>query len=735
VTRGTDSGNSPAENGVAPERAPTPGEDRSQAYPGRPSGMRAEVTLSTPARTNRLAQEPSPYLRQHANNPVDWYPWGEEALTRARDEDRPIFLSIGYAACHWCHVMERESFEDAATAATLNEEFVPIKVDREERPDLDVVYMTAVQAMTGSGGWPLSVFLTPDLEPFFGGTYFPPEARWGMPSFREVLGAVADAWHHRRPEVEGSAASVTAHLAEISNRDGAADLNLEWVSRAALAALAADHDERRGGFGGAPKFPSPSRLFFLFERARKNDKARSMLARTLDAMAAGGMYDWLGGGFHRYSVDRDWLVPHFEKMLYDNALLARVYGQAGLAFGRKEWVEVARATADYLLREMRGPEGAFFASTDADSEGHEGRFFTWTPEQVRQALPTALAELVIAFFALTPEGNFEGGTSVLRPAHPLPEFAAELGIEPTAAAAALGEAREALLAARARRVPPATDDKRLAGWNGMAVASLAWLGAALPEPRYLTAARQAATFLLERIQPDGRIVRAWRDGAASGAETLEDLAWVSAGLLQLYEADGDVRWLTSAKGLIVRRLPHYQGASGVLYDTPDDGPQLIMRPRNPTDGATPSAAGELVATVLRLSALTGDEELRTAAERALGAESAVVARIPATTTTLLQAAEVARRPPTTLVVVGDPQWESTRNLLAVARREKPAACALAVSPSASVPDALVREVPLFAGREGMADGVARAYLCEGGACRLPIFEPAALSGALSELQR
>jgi len=554
-----------------------------------------------------------------------------------------------------------------------------------------------------------------------------------MPSFREVLAAVSDAWQHRRQELEGNAASVASHLASISNREAGTDLNIEWVSHSALAALAAEHDERRGGFGGAPKFPSPARLFFLLDHARKGEKARSMLARTLDGMAGGGMYDWLGGGFHRYSVDRDWVVPHFEKMRYDNALLARVYGQAGLAFDREEWVGVARATADYLLREMRGSEGAFFSSTDADSEGHEGRFFTWTAEQVRQILPPENAGLVIAFLALAPEGNFEGEASVLRPARALREVAAELKIEPGAAAEMLARARKELLAARAQRVPPATDDKRLAGWNGMAVWSLAWLGAALPEPRYVEAARRVAMFLLNHIQHDGRLVRSWRDGAASGTETLEDVAWVSAGLVQLYEAEGDIRWLASAKDLLSRRLRHYQGPAGTFYDTPDDGPNLIMRPRNPTDGATPSGAGTLAATVLRLSALTADRKLREAAERALRAEAAVVSRIPAATTTLLQAAEEARRPPRTLVVVGDPLWEATKRLLAVALREKPTGCVLALSPSVPVPAAVTREVPLFSGRERVEDGLALAYLCEGGACCLPIGDPGALSLALSEL--
>jgi uncharacterized protein YyaL (SSP411 family) len=689
--------------------------------------------VTQPGRANRLVHEPSPYLQQHAHNPVDWYPWCEEALARAKTENKPIFLSIGYAACHWCHVMERESFEDPETAAALNTEFVPIKVDREERPDLDAVYMTAVQAMTGSGGWPLSVFLTPNLKPFFGGTYFPPEERWGMPSFRKVLAAVADAWKDRREEVEGNAATLTAHLSRLSERGAATTLDVERASQSALAALADDHDERRGGFGRAPKFPTPSRLFFLLEHFRKFEEARTMLARTLDGMAAGGMYDWLGGGFHRYSVDREWLVPHFEKMLYDNALLARAYGEAGLTLNRKEWVDVARATADYLLGEMRGPEGAFFSSTDADSEGHEGKFFTWTSPQVRQALAPEQAELIIALCGLGAAGNFDGEASVLRPVQNLPDVAAELNIEPASAAETLAQARAALLAARARRVPPATDEKHLAGWNGMAIWSLAWLGAALPEPRYLDAARRAARLLLDRRHPDGRLVRSWYRGASSGAETLEDVAWVSAGLVQLYEADGDVIWLDAAKEIVNHRLQHYLDAEGVVYDTSDDGPELILRPRNAIDGAIPCAVGVLASTLLRLSTLTGNEELRTVAERALRAESAVLAQLPALTTTLLQAAEIAHNPPITLVVVGDPTWKSTRALLAAAWRSKPCACAIAVSPSVPLPAAVVLEVPLFRGRESTSTNEACAYICEGGICRLPVEDPEQLAANLAAL--
>ena len=681
---------------------------------------------------NRLARETSPYLLQHAHNPVDWYPWGEEAIARAKAEDRPIFLSVGYAACHWCHVMERESFADPAIAALLGEHFVAVKVDREERPDVDAVYMGAVQAMTGSGGWPLSVFLTPDLAPFFGGTYFPPERRWGHPSFREVLEAVADAWQGRRGEIASGAEALASRLAR-SGAGGPSAVDAAAASARALAALASQHDETWGGFGGAPKFPSPSRLFFLIDAGRHDERARAMLARTLDAMAAGGMYDWLGGGFHRYSVDAQWLVPHFEKMLYDNALLARAYGEAGLAFSRPDWVGVARATAEYLLREMRGPEGGFFSSTDADSDGREGTYFTWTPEQVRDALPPHEAALVAALCGLGARGNFEGASSVLRPVRTLAEAAADAGLDSGEAAPALERARSALLDARARRVPPATDDKRLAGWNGMAVWSLAFLGAALPDAGFLDAARTAARFVLRNAGPGGRLARSWRGGAVSGAESLEDVAWVAAGLVQLFEADGDPEWLGAARSLLARRLPHYLDGAGAAFDAPDDGEVLFMRPRTSYDGAAPADAGVLAATMLRLSALAGDGELRTSAARAVAAGAAAVERAPEACLTMLSAAAAASRPPLTLVVVGETAWRSTRELLDVAWRRRPAACALAVSPGVPVPERVVASVPLFAGR-GPGEGErARAYLCEGGACRLPVEEPAELARALDEL--
>jgi len=688
----------------------------------------------TPAHpSNRLAAESSPYLRQHGHNPVDWYPWGEEALARARNEDKPIFLSVGYAACHWCHVMERESFEDVATAALLNARFVAIKVDREERPDLDAVYMRAVQTMTGSGGWPLNVFLTPDLKPFFGGTYFPPAPRWGMASFHEVLRAVAEAWSTRRQELVGAATALTEQLTPLREGTPPAAVSASARSREALMRLAAQFDPDWGGFGHAPKFPSPARLFFLLEHARHDDTARAMLLRTLDGMAAGGMHDWVGGGFHRYSVDEKWLVPHFEKMLYDNALLARLYGEAGVRLGNPGWITVARAAADYLLREMWGREGGFFSSTDADSDGHEGAYFTWSVAQVRQALPAAQAKLVIDLCGLGEKGNFEADASVLRPVRPLAEVAAELELATEAAADLLVAARHGLLAARSRRNTPATDDKRLAGWNGMAVWSLTYLGAALPEPRYLAAAREAATFVLAQRDHDGRLARAWREGRRSGAEALEDVAWMSAGLVQLYEADGDAAWLHAARELLAARLPHYRDRSGAFFDAPDDGPALILRARDGFDGATPAPVGVMLATLIRITALTDDRALREFAENALQAEAAAFARAPASATTLLLAAATAGRPLVTLVVVGDPAWDSTRLLCEAAWRHKPAACALAIAPALPIPSTLMRAVPLFAGRDSVPDGRARAYVCEGGACRLPLDDPLRLAEVLVAL--
>ena len=675
-----------------------------------------------PAREpNRLIGESSPYLRQHAHNPVDWRPWGDEALAAARAEEKPIFLSIGYAACHWCHVMEHESFEDEQVAAFLKGHFVAIKVDREERPDLDAVYMSAVQALTGRGGWPMSVFLTPDGRPFFGGTYFPPEPRHGMPSFLEVLQAVADAWASRRGELEHSAALLTARLAEWAAGGEAGVVDVGAAASAAVKRLAQAYDLRHGGFGSAPKFPTPSRLFFLLRQARAGGGiATGLLIGTLDGMASGGMYDWAGGGFHRYSVDAAWLIPHFEKMLYDNALLARVYGEAGVALGNERWIAVARETARYLVREMQGPEGGFFSSTDADSAGEEGLFFTWTAAEVRAALPADDAELVVRLCGLDRQPNFEHDRSALRPLLAAADLARESGQSVEDAAARIERCRAGLLAARAQRVPPVCDDKRLAGWNGMAAWALAWLGAALEEPDLLAAAQRAGSFLLRSlIRADGHIERSWRDGRTTGAETLEDVAWVAAGLVELYQVDGDVAWLRAALRIVDARLPHYQVAGGRVFEAPDDGEALIVRTHAATDGATPASGAVLAAALARLSAISGRGDLAAAAGRLVAAESETLSRLPDGATALADAATDLASPPASIVVVGDPAWPSTAALLRVARRHAPAGAVIVPAAVVPVPPEVVALVPLLAGRERCPEGRAIAYVCEGATCRLP----------------
>ena len=685
---------------------------------------------------NRLHAALSPYLRQHANNPVDWYPWGDEALQRARQEDKPIFLSIGYAACHWCHVMERESFCSAEVAAFLNQHFVSIKVDREERPDVDAVYMEAVQAISGSGGWPLTVFLTPTLLPLYGGTYFPPEPRWGRPSFKEVLVAVLDAWQRRRGDLLAQSNTLVERLAAVGNRDHRRAVDSQAAAQRAIAALARRCDNVWGGFDGAPKFPSPARLFFLLHAAaRGNDTASGMLTTTLDAMARGGMYDWVGGGFHRYSVDDRWLCPHFEKMLYDNALLARLYGEAGAILGRPAWLAVARETADYLVREMQGPEGGLYASTDADSEGEEGRYFTWTPDEIAAALPADQAAVVLAACGVSRAGNFEHGRSILRPQNDLDSVAASLGLPPAAAAELLQRARLRLRTARSARVPPALDDKRLAGWNGMAVWALAYLGVALNEPRYVNAAQRAGDFLLRLLpSPGGALVRAWREGAASGAETLEDVAWVATGLAELYQVTGELRYLTGAAAVLRQRLPHYrEEATGALLDIPDDGEPLPLRPRSPHDGATPSPAGVAARACLTVAALTEDESLRRLAEDAVTGEGALLAHAPEACAALLLASLEAAQPPTQVALIGDGSTPAWRELLRITLTAPRRPTAVAPCPSYPVPPEVIREVPIFVGRTDLATRLPAAYLCRGLACDLPRHDASALAAALAEL--
>ncbi len=539
---------------------------------------------------NRLARETSPYLLQHRDNPVDWYPWGEEALARAREEDRPILLSVGYSACHWCHVMEHESFEDPETAAYMNEHFVNVKVDREERPDVDALYMEAVQAMTGHGGWPMTVFCDPEGVPFYGGTYFPPDDGRGMPSFRMVMEAVVDAFRRKRDELRARAPGTRAQLGAIAEIEPAAESPGTRLLKEAVEALRAHADVERGGFGGAPKFPPTSALELLLARG-----VTDIVEATLDAMLAGGIHDQIGGGFSRYSVDAVWLVPHFEKMLYDNALLARVYLHGWQALGHVRYRRVCEETLDWALREMRGPEGGFYSALDADSEGEEGRFYAWTPGEIRAVLGDA-AQGVIDYYGATEQGNFEG-RNILHLASgataPSPD--------------GLDAARRALYEARSKRVRPGLDDKRLTSWNALTIAALAEAGAVLERDDYLDAARGCADFVLDRLRdPDGNLLRTYKDGDARLNAYLEDHTFILEALLTLYESTFEQRWFEQARALADTTIARFGDPerSG-FFSTSNDHETLIARRKEIGDHPIPSGNSSAAVGLLRLATMTG----------------------------------------------------------------------------------------------------------------------------------
>jgi hypothetical protein len=674
----------------------------------------------TSTHTNRLATETSPYLLQHAHNPVDWYAWGEEALAKARAEAKPIFLSIGYAACHWCHVMERESFEDEETAAQLNRDFVAVKVDREERPDLDAIYMDAVQAMTGQGGWPMSVFLTPDGRPFYGGTYFPGDRRYGMPSFRDVLTGVSRAWREERDEVERTggqlAEAIARQSASAAEAAGTAALLPEPAALdAAVLALERSFDAAQGGWGGAPKFPASMTIEFLLRQHVAGGDARplAMARRTLDAMADGGIQDQLGGGFARYATDAIWLVPHFEKMLYDNAQLARVYLHAWQITGERRYREVVEGTLDHLLRDMRTTDGAFASSLDADTEGGEGASYLWSQREIEELLGGE-APLFCAAYDVTPEGNWEGRT-ILRRVRDDAALAAEHGGSESDIAARLKEARARLLERRQARPQPARDDKALAAWNGLAIAALAEASRVLARDDYRAAAEQAAGFLVTALRdPDGTLRRSWKDGRASAMGVLEDHTHLADGLLALYEASLDERWFVPARELMDRVLEHFADPAGGFFDTSDDHEQLFTRPKGLQDNALPSGNAMAATVLLRLAALTGEGRYREAAEAALAGVGGLALRYPTSFSQWLIALELAARPIDELAVVGDLSLDATRELLGVAvEAYRPH---LVVAGSA---DPALSVIPLLRERP-MIDDRPTAYLCRAFACRKPV---------------
>ena len=677
---------------------------------------------------NRLAGESSLYLRQHAGNPVDWYPWGEEALGRSREEDRPILLSIGYSSCHWCHVMAHESFEDEATAAVMNELFVCVKVDREERPDVDALYMQATLSLAGQGGWPMTVFLTPDGRPFYAGTYFPPTARGGLPAFPDLCRAIAGAYRNRRDDVEGQAAEVARRLGTAAARPPSEEPLETQILDDAVVGLARIFDPVEGGFGGAPKFPPSLALEFLLLRLWRRPEdlhAREMVELTLGTMAAGGVYDQVGGGFHRYSVDGHWLVPHFEKMLYDNALLARDYALAHRVTGAPEHRRVAEETLDYLLREMRRPDGGFAAAQDADSPGGEGAFFVWTPDDLARLLTPEQARAVTVRYGVRPEGNFEGA-SILHVVAPISEVEREVGPE---AAALLAEARAALYAARSERPAPARDDKVVAAWNGLAIAAFADAGVVFDRPDYVQAAEDAAGFLLESLVVDGRLRRVHTpEAGAAHLGQLDDHADLCHGLLRLYEATAGTRWLTAARTLADAMIALFADpVGGGFFYAGSDGETLLARTRELEDHPTPAGNSQAAHVLLRLADLTGESAL---AEHALGALRMVrgeMARFPQAFGTALIALDHHLSAPREIAIVGSPGDPRTAGLVRAAREGAGPFDAIAVGD----PDdpAAVEAAPLLAGRP-LVDGAPAAYVCRRFTCQAPVTDPGALAAAL-----
>jgi uncharacterized protein YyaL (SSP411 family) len=652
---------------------------------------------------NRLSHETSPYLLQHRENPVDWYPWGEEALGRARDEDRPVLLSVGYSACHWCHVMERESFEDAETAAYMNEHFVNVKVDREERPDVDALYMEAVQAISGQGGWPMTVFLDPEGVPFYGGTYFPPDEGRGMPSFRMVMEAVVDAFESKRDEIHQRAPEMRARLGAIGQVEPAAGSPAAPMLVEATERLRAAADMERGGFGGAPKFPPASALELLLARGEPE-----VVERTLDAMLAGGIYDQLGGGFARYSVDAAWLVPHFEKMLYDNALLARAYLHGWQALGPERYRRICEETLDWALREMRGPEGSFYSAYDADSEGEEGRFYVWTPEQIREVLGAG-AQGAIDFYGVSEGGNFEGRNIL--------HLAGGAGApEPNG----LVDARRTLCEARAKRVWPGLDDKRLTAWNALMIAALAEAGAVLERDDYLDAARTCAEFIWSQMRdPDGNLLRTHKDGRAHLNAYLEDHAFLLEALLTLYEATFEQHWFERAQSLADTTIARFGDKErGGFFSTSEDHESLIARRKEIGDHPIPSGNSSAAMGLLRLAALTGEHSYAQQAESVFRLFAQPASQHPEAFAHLLRAIDFHLAATKEVALVGNDLGELSRVVRSTFRPH----IVLAGGPEGAGAPPLLKDRPTIEDRP-------TAYVCEHFACQAPVTDP----GALDEL--
>ncbi len=672
----------------------------------------------TTERANRLASETSPYLLQHAHNPVDWYPWGPEALERARSEDRPILISIGYAACHWCHVMERESFEDDATAALMNANFVCVKVDREERPDLDAIYMDAAQAMTGSGGWPLTAFLTPGGEPFFAGTYFPPVPQHGLPSFQQVLGGIAEAWNDRREELVTQGAKIAEHIARVGLLSTSHEPLTDALTRAAFSRLQQSFDGERGGFGGAPKFPQPMTLEFVLRCAVRGwEPATEIVTTTLDRMADGGIYDHLGGGFARYSTDASWHVPHFEKMLYDNAQLVRLYTRAWQVTRDDRYRRVATDTVEYLLREMQHAEGGFYSSQDADSEGVEGKFFVWGWDELVPLVGPAVATC----FGATPDGNWEGSNVLWRP-RAVADVAEDHSMSADELAAEVEDARRTLFEVREARVRPATDDKVLTAWNALAIGALAEVGRVFDEPSYVREAVRCAEFVLTHLRDErGRLLRSWRNGTAGRPGFADDYAVMASACLTLFETTFELRWFEEAVTLADELIRLFRDDErGGFFQTGSDAEELVLRPKELYDNATPSGNSVSAEVLLRLALFTGDVEYERAGLSALRLIRDAMAGAPTGFGQALCALDLYLGPSREVAIVGDPSATDTRALVAEVTGSiyRPNVVLAVAAPD---DERSFLTVPLLRDRDAR-DGPAIAYVCERFTCKLPVTE-------------
>ena len=679
--------------------------------------------MDDPRPGNRLVDETSPYLLQHAHNPVDWRPWGPEALEAARRDDKPILLSIGYAACHWCHVMERESFEDEEIAAQMNDGFICIKVDREERPDLDDIYMTAVQMMTGHGGWPLTVFLTPDLKPFFGGTYFPPDDRVGMPGFRRVLDAARQSYEQERGPVEAASNDIVEHI-EANARRAGKSASLEILSAELINAAVVQYRHRFepvfGGFSPAPKFPHPMALNLLLRYVRHHRDAEvlDMVTLSLDRMAYGGMYDQLGGGFHRYSTDDRWLVPHFEKMLYDNALLATAYLDAVQLTGHQEYRRIATETLDWAINDMQSPAGGYYSTLDADSEGEEGKFYVWTLDEVKGLLGEQ-AGVFCTVYEVTAGGNWEGN-NILNLAKPAAEFFEELGIEPEALESSLAASRSVLLQAREQRIHPDLDDKILADWNGLMIAAMARGYRVLGEARFLESAQRAARFALDTMVVDGRLLHSHRSGRSHLLAYVDDHANLLWGLIELFEATFELDWLRQARQLADRMVElFWDDDAGGFFFTGTDHEELIARMKPGHDGATPSGNAVAANALLRLQSLTGEESYGQRAADVMHAFYDQMKAAPSGFAHMIAAVDYYLREPREIALIGERDCaEIDGALQALWQQFRPHDLIIAFDPSSEGAEEAAAAVPLLAGKE-VVDGRPTFYLCENYACQAP----------------